>query len=1249
MKISNGMVSSSFLQRFPYFVGLLVLSIPSSPLRAGQLPVAWGANDALQCVVPGNLTNVVAVAGGESHSLALKSDGTVAAWGFNFYGQAIVPSNLTSVVAVAGGGSYSIALRNNGTVASWGSITNVPADLTNATAIAGGWSHLLALRNDTTVVSWGSLSNVPPGLTNIIAISAGSGYSLALNADGTVTAWGDNSYGQLNIPSNATNIVAIAAGGGHCLALQSNGRVVAWGRNDFGQTTVPASLSSALAISAGGLHSVALKPDGSIIVWGNDSYGQVSTTPSDTGYIALAAGGYHNLALKGAGAPFIFLQPASQTAIVSKNATFQVGALGAQPLHYQWRHVGTNLNGATLTSLTLRNIQLTDGGAYTVVVTNTYGSVTSAPAILTPIGVPPYVISPPTNTSTICGEGASFRVRVDGSAPFSYQWEFAGTNIPGATRTSLNLTNVDSAHAGLYSVVITNAFGSVTTGAVLTVTVESPSITSPLTANGIQGFPFTYQITGLHTPVYFTAEFLPNGLVLNPTNGLISGVPEDSGMFGVIITDANACTNDSELLILTFDSGLPVLTSPLIVTGTESLPLTYQITATMAPTTFGAQSLPSGLAVDPGTGLISGMPTFAGEYDSTIWASNTWGVGSANLHFSITNMVIDNLNIGNVTFNYSAPYLLDFQFTLSTLTDTNDPNSSVGVVVNPRLLSAACFEDGVSPSESGTYLVQGNSKVIKVYLVLDFTASIASMSNGDTNQNGISDAVDFMLAGADEFVNEQPSDTQVGVYEFHRDDMSPSNVVALTTDKALLTRSIDGIWTNYVQGFSSGSRCWDALVAAVGALGPSNRDEQHYIVFVSDGRDESSLSTLNNVLTAATNAGVKVFAVGFGDQLDPVPLQTIASQTAGSYFTATNPADLATQFGKVAKTTKGQYILRWATLKRSSRAFMPSFQISYQGLTAFSPTNPVYQDTNNPIVDTNTVPPTTNYNLLTNFVIAYYTPTSNAGPVTVGSLRVVPETEVLPTAIDLRATYTPRYIRQMRFHYRPNWPCTPILQSTNAGEMLAGWTLSQTNDGAGGEWMLLSSSNPADLATSIPFTAFGKLVKFEFQDVINPTNAFTFFTNDNTLYTNTGGQSFRFENTNQFITLFPTMPHGTPVPWLITYGYGTPATSNAWALAELADPDGDGMPNWKEYWANTIPTNAASKFAISSLVRQPDGRFRVTFSTSTNRTYRVDASTDLLNWQIVEDNIPGVNQDVTIVDTRFLTNITTIYYRAVVY
>ena len=1198
--------------------------------------VAWGANDSLQSVVPGDLSNVVALAAGESHSLALEANGTVRAWGFNLYGQTTVPTNLTGVVALAAGSSYSMALQTNGTVVVWGGQPPAPADLTNAVAIAGGWSHLLALQAEGTVVSWGSLTNVPADLTNVVSISAGSEYSLALKADGTVVAWGDDSYGQLELPPNLTNITAISAGAGHCLALQRSGTVIAWGRNDFGQATVPPSLTSALAISAGALHSVALKPDGTVLVWGNDSYGQVSTAPADTNFIAIVAGGYHNLALKGTGAPSIFLQPANATGIVSKNVSFQVGALGAQPLRYQWQFSGTNLAGATRSTLTRRNLQLTDAGPYTVVVTNGFGGVTSAPALLTVVGVPPYVTVPPQDTNTICGDGAMFQVRVDGSAPFSYQWEFAGTAIDGATNTALTLTNVDLSGAGLYSVTITNAFGLVTTGAVLTVTVAPPSITSPLKVTGTQGTPFTYQITGLHTPETYNALFLPYGLTLDLTNGLITGVPQESGVFPVVLTAANACTNDTELLALTINSGVPVITSPLTATATESAPFNYQITASGgAPIAFGAQDLPPGLSVDPGTGIISGAPYFAGSYNTTIWASNTWGVGSAVLQLAIANATYDNLNIGNVTYTYSAPYLLDFQFSLYTLTDTNDPNSGVGIVVDPRLLSASYFEDGVNPSESSSYLVQGSSKVLKVFLVLDFTESIASSSN----------AVDFMISGAQDFVNQQAADTQIGVYEFHRDDQSPSNVVALTTDKVLLDNSIAGIPTNYVHGFSSGSRCWDALISAMTDLGASNRDEEHYVVFISDGRDESSVATLDDVITMATNKAIVIYPVGFGDDLDTNTLQTLAAQTQGSYVTAQNPSDLATSFSKVSKTTKGQYILRWATLKRNSVPFMPSFAINYQGLTAYSPTNPVFQDTNNPIIDTNAVPPTTNYNLITNFIIGYYTPSSNAGPVTVGSLRIVPEETVQTMAMDLRATYTPRYIHEMRFHYRPNWPCVPVLQSTNAGEMLEGWSLSQTNDGAGGFWLTLSSADPT---VSIPFTAFGKLVTFNFNDVINPTNAFSFFTPDNTLYTNTGMQSFVFE-TNTVFTNFPVLPHGTPVPWLIANGYATPATSNAWAQAELADPDQDGMPNWQEYRANTNPRDALSRFVMRSVIRRTDGRFDVTFSTSTDRLYQLEASTDLVNWQTVQDLIPGVNQDITITDTRFLPSITAIYYRAVVY
>src|SRR6185369_190817 len=108
-------------------------------------------------------------------------------------------------------------------------------------------------------------------------------------------------------------------------------------------------------------------------------------------------------------------------------------------------------------------------------------------------------------------------------------------------------------------------------------------------------------------------------------------------------------------------------------------------------------------------------------------------------------------------------------------------------------------------------------------------------------------------------VNQQASDAQIGVYEFHREDVAPQKVLGLTTDKSLLNSSIAGIWTNYVHNFPAGSRCWDGLVAAIGGLGTSNKDEQHFVIFVSDGRDESSTNTVADVLTAATNNGVKIY------------------------------------------------------------------------------------------------------------------------------------------------------------------------------------------------------------------------------------------------------------------------------------------------------------------------------------------------------------------------------------------------------
>jgi hypothetical protein len=145
------------------------------------------------------------------------------------------------------------------------------------------------------------------------------------------------------------------------------------------------------------------------------------------------------------------------------------------------------------------------------------------------------------------------------------------------------------------------------------------------------------------------------------------------------------------------------------------------------------------------------------------------------------------------------------------------------------------------------------------------------------------------------------------------------------------------------------------------------------------------------------------------------------------------------------------------------------------------------------------------------------------------------------------------------------------------------------------------------------------------------------------MYSNTGGQSFTFENTNAFLSFYPALPHGTPVPWLKSFGI-----SGDFTKAEELDSDTDGLANWQEFRANTDPTTASSIFAIRSVSRQLDGRYQVTFSSSTNRTYRVDASTDLISWRTVQDIISGTSQDISVIDTAYVPNLTNIFYRVVV-
>ena len=366
-------------------------------------------------------------------------------------------------------------------------------------------------------------------------------------------------------------------------------------------------------------------------------------------------------------------------------------------------------------------------------------------ATLTAVGALPFVIFQPQDATNFCGDNAAFLVAADGSAPFSYQWRFEGTPIDDATTSLLSLINISTNQAGHYSAVVSNAYGSVTSSvAVLTVVVEPPTISSSLTKTGKQGQPLNYLITASHTPTSYAAGGLPPGLTINPVNGVISGSPLESGTFGSTISVFNNCSSDTKILLLTIASSVPVITSGLTTSGTEQSPFTYQITATDNPASFGAQGLPVGLSVNPATGTITGNPNYPGDFYSTITASNIWGTGSATLHFTFVNAPISELSLVNPVAAYGSPYLLDFVFSLR---DSLDPTMGQSVAADPRFLSAVAMENDMplSPSETGVTLHRATTKLFKSFLVLDFTESVASLANGDTNSDGISDAVEADL------------------------------------------------------------------------------------------------------------------------------------------------------------------------------------------------------------------------------------------------------------------------------------------------------------------------------------------------------------------------------------------------------------------------------------------------------------------------------------------------------------------------
>jgi pectate lyase len=191
--------------------------------------------------------------------------------------------------------------------------------------------------------------------------------------------------------------------------------------------------------------------------------------------------------------PVIVSQPQDTTNSAGTTATFTVGVSGSPPFNYQWYFNSiTPLSGKTNSTLTLNNVQTSDSGGYSILVSNVAGSITSAVAqlLVTNVFSAPSIITQPQSQAVTVSNNASFSVVATGSQPLFYQWHF-NTNslIADATNSTLALNNVQFSDAGDYSVTVSNSLGTADSN-FATLTVNEPATNIDFTHVGYADYNF---------------------------------------------------------------------------------------------------------------------------------------------------------------------------------------------------------------------------------------------------------------------------------------------------------------------------------------------------------------------------------------------------------------------------------------------------------------------------------------------------------------------------------------------------------------------------------------------------------------------------------------------------------------------------------------------------------------------------------------------------------------------------------------
>jgi len=286
----------------------------------GQLGDNTATNRSIPVTTFAGGTDWKQVAGGFNHTSAIKTDGTLWTWGSNTFGQLGINTNATRSTPVttfaggtdwkqvSGGDSHTAAIKTDGTLWAWGN---------NSSGQLG----------DNTATNRSIPVTTFAGGTNWKQVACGKNHTAAIKTDGTLWTWGANAFGALGINTNATRSIPVttfaggtnwkqvAGGGAHTVAIKTDGTLWTWGYNFPGTlgnntTTTRSTPVTTFAggtnwkqLASGGYHTLAIKTDGTLWTWGSGGNGRLgdNTTTDRSIPVTTFAGGTNWKQVAGAG------------------------------------------------------------------------------------------------------------------------------------------------------------------------------------------------------------------------------------------------------------------------------------------------------------------------------------------------------------------------------------------------------------------------------------------------------------------------------------------------------------------------------------------------------------------------------------------------------------------------------------------------------------------------------------------------------------------------------------------------------------------------------------------------------------------------------------------------------------------------------------------------------------------------------------------------------------------------------------